>query len=293
MTTAHACCAAVLAIAAALPAAPRAGSPALPNRTASLKFAVIGDNGTGDEPQYAVARQMADARRRFAYDLVIMLGDNFYGSQGPGDLRRKFDLPYEPLLAAGVLFRAALGNHDDPRTVNYAPIGMAGQRYYTFVKDTVRFVVLDSNAMDKPQLAWFDQTLAAAREPWRIAYFHHPLYSNASAHGSSIDLRVLLEPLLVKYGVSAVFSGHDHSYERLTPQHGIQYFVCGAGGKLRKGGLIRSATTAAAFDSDQSFMLAEIAADEMFFETLSRAGAPVDTGVVRRRLTPRESTLEQ
>ena len=60
----------------------------LPNKAGSLKFAAIGDNGTGDQPQYEVARQMATAHAAFPYDLVIMLGDNMYGGQKPADFVR-------------------------------------------------------------------------------------------------------------------------------------------------------------------------------------------------------------
>ena len=42
-----------------------------------------------------------------------MLGiDNLYGGDSPRDYQRKFELPYKPLLDAGVKFYAALGNHD-------------------------------------------------------------------------------------------------------------------------------------------------------------------------------------
>lgn len=255
----------------------------LPNAPDSVKFAVIGDGGTGDQPQFDVARQMANARARFGFDLVIMVGDNFFGRQSAADLRNHFELPYKPLLDAGVAFHAALGNHDDPRTIDYSPLNMGGRRYHTFARGHVRFVALDSNEIDRPQLEWLERTLRDAPEPWKVSYFHHPLYSNGGRHGSSVDLRILLEPLLIKYGVNVVFSGHDHSYERLTPQNGIQYFVCGAGGKLRKGDLKRSATTAAGFDADQSFMLAEIGRTEMFFEAISRTGKTVDSGSFRRR----------
>jgi hypothetical protein len=79
-----------------------------------------------------------------------------------------------------------------------------------------------------------------------------------------------------------VFSGHDHVYERLKPQKGITYFVCGSGGQLRKGDLGRSDITAAGFDQDQTFTLVEVGVDELHFETISRAGAMVDAGVIRR-----------
>jgi predicted MPP superfamily phosphohydrolase len=258
----------------------------LPNRPGSLKFAVIGDNGTGDSPEYEVGAQMVAARSAFPFDMVIMLGDNMYGRQQPDDFIQKFARPYAPLLEQGVRFYAALGNHDNQENRNYQPFDMGGERYYTYARQNVRFFVLDSNFLDPPQLAWIEAALQSATEEWKICYFHHPLYSDGKTHGSSVDLRVKLEPLFVKYGVNAVFSGHDHVYERLTPQKRIQYFVAGSAGQLRKGDVRRSAMTAAAFDADQSFMLVEIAGSEMYFETVSRTGATVDQGVVRRESSP-------
>jgi 3',5'-cyclic AMP phosphodiesterase CpdA len=254
----------------------------LPNRAGTVKFAVIGDNGTGDAAQYQLANQMARSRQQFAFDLVLMLGDNFYGSQRPADLVMKFERPYKSLLDAGVTFQAALGNHDEPDSVNYPPLNMGGQRYYSFIRGHVRFIVLDTNSLDPKQLQWMERTLQDARENWKITYFHHPLYSNAGRHGASVDIRIRLEPLLTKYGVNVVFSGHDHLYERIKPQKGITYFVCGSGGKLRKGDLTPSDLTAAGFDQDQAFTLVEVDVDELHFETISRGGVTVDGGVIRR-----------
>jgi hypothetical protein len=254
----------------------------LPNAPDSLKLAVIGDNGTGSQAQTELAAQMASFHSVFAYELVLMVGDNFYGAQRPRDLEQKFARPYRPLIDAGVLFRAALGNHDDISTVHYPPINMNGQRYYTYARRDVRFVVLDTNVLDASQLEWAETVLQQATEPWKIAYFHHPLYGNAGRHGANVDLRVLLEPLLVRNRVQVVFSGHDHVYERLKPQKGIYYFVTGSGGQLRKGDLQKSDSTAAGFDEDQAFLLAEIGGDALHFQVVSRAGATVDVGVIHR-----------
>lgn len=254
----------------------------LPNRAGSLKLAVIGDNGSGDRAQYEVGERMVQSRRTFPFDLVLMMGDNFYGSQRPSDLVKKFELPYKGLLDAGVKFQAALGNHDELSTVDYPPLNMGGQRYYTFARGDVRFFFLDTNSLDPKQVEWLAGALRGSAEPWRITVFHHPIYGNAGRHGGAPDLRLRLEPLLLKYGVSVVFSGHDHVYERLKPQNGITYFVCGSGGKLRKGDLVPSETTAAGFDQDQAFTLVEIDGDELFFQTISRSGATVDAGVIRR-----------
>jgi hypothetical protein len=257
---------------------------ALPNRPDTLKFAVLGDNGSGDSGQYELATQIAAVHRLFAFGFVVMVGDNFYGKQTPADLANKFDVPYRPLLDSGVTFHAAIGNHDEAFTVNYPPLNMSGRRYYTYVRQQVRFFVLDTNIMDAPQLRWFESVLQQSQEPWKIAYFHHPLYGNAKRHGSTVDIRVLLEPLLVKYGVAVVFTGHDHVYERLKPQKGVHYFVTGSGGQLRKGDLVPSETTAAGFDQDQAFMIVEVDADTLFFQTISRTGATVDAGTIPRRL---------
>ena len=255
----------------------------LPGRPDALKFAVIGDSGTGAKPQYEVASQMAAARAKFPFELVIMLGDNVYGRQQPNDFVDKFEKPYASLLEGGVTFFATLGNHDNQSNRDYKAFNMGGQRYFSYSRRNVRFFVLDSNTLDAPQVAWLEDALKNSQDDWKICYFHHPLYSNAGRHGSDVELRVALEPLLVRYGVNVVFSGHDHVYERLKPQKGITYFVEGASGQLASGDVKPSPATAAAFDRDQTFMLVEIAGDQMWFEALSRTGTRVDAGVVNRR----------
>jgi hypothetical protein len=249
-----------------------------------VRFAVIGDSGTGDHFQYEVAQQLVVSRRQFPFEMVIMLGDNIYGRQEPEDFARKFERPYRPLLDAGVRFYASLGNHDNQQNRFYALFNMGGARYYTFVRQNARFFVLDSDYLDARQVAWLDEALSSAHDDWKICYFHHPLYSDGGRHGSEIDLRLVLEPMFVRHGVNVVFSGHDHIYERLTPQQGIHYFVSGAAGQLRKGDLRPSEITAAAFDQDQSFMLVAIAGTEMSFQAVSRTGKTVDSGVIHREV---------
>jgi len=134
------------------------------------------------------------------------------------------------------------------------------------------------------QIKWIEEELKSSSSNWKIPYFHHPLYSSGDRHGSDIRLRQVLEPLFVKYNVSVVLTGHDHFYERVKPQQGITYFVTGSGGQLRKGNIDRaSGITAKGFDTDQAFMVAEIAGDEMYFNAVSRTGAIIDSGMITRR----------
>jgi predicted phosphodiesterase len=260
----------------------------LPVKDGSLRFAVIGDAGTGNSEQLEVARQLVAFRGRFPFEFAIMLGDNLYGKERPADYEDKFERPYKPLLNAGVKFYAALGNHDEPSQRFYKPFNMNGERYYTFrPKPGVRFFALDSNVMDQKQLDWLDKELAASGSDWKICFFHHPPYSSGGQHGSNENLRDQVEPLFVKYGVSVVFTGHEHFYERTKPQKGITYFIAGSSAKLRRGDIRRSPLTAKGFDDGYTFMLVEIVDDELHFQTISHTGRMVDAGAIRRATTER------
>ncbi|HEX5130680.1 MAG TPA: metallophosphoesterase [Usitatibacter sp.] len=258
----------------------------LPNEQGSVKFAVIGDTGTGGRQQYEIGKLLNDARARFPYEFVIMMGDNLYGGQGPSDFVKKFETPYKALLSAGVKFYASLGNHDSRQQSAYALFNMDGRTYYTFKapKQDVRFFALESSYLDPTQLRWLERELQSSREDWKIPYFHHPLYSSGDRHGSDLPKRKALEPLFLKYGVSVVFAGHDHVYERVMPQQGITHFVIGSSGQLRRGNIDKSTGfTAYANATEQAFLAVEVSGDQMYFNAVSRTGKVIDTGVIERR----------
>jgi predicted phosphodiesterase len=264
----------------------------LPLKDGSVRFMVMGDTGQGDAGQYETAREMVTLRQQFPFEFVIMVGDNMYGSDAAGDYVKKFETPYKPLIDAGVKFYAALGNHDNPNQASYQFFNMGGQRYYTFraspggaaklTHGGVRFFALDSNYLRKEQLDWLAKELGSSGSDWKICFFHHPLYSSGRTHGSALESRATLEPIFLKGGVNVVFTGHDHIYERIKPQQGIQHFVVGSGGSLRRGDLTRTDLTEKGYDQDYVFLLAEIAGDEMYFAAVTRKGQVVDSGAVRR-----------
>jgi Calcineurin-like phosphoesterase len=254
--------------------------PLQPN---SVRFGVIGDSGTGSSAQYEMAREMLAIHKATNFGFVIMLGDNLYGGHAPGDFADKFERPYKPLLDRGVEFYASLGNHDSTSEVTYAPFHMGGQRYYTFSKGNVQFFVLDSNYMSGEQLDWLKSEMQKSIADWKIAYFHHPLYSNGKRHGGDNNLRAILVPVFRQYGVNVVLSGHDHVYERITPQDGTVYFVLGNSGQLRSGGLDKTEEEAAGYDHDRCFMIMEAVGNRLYFKTISRTGEIVDSGILTRR----------
>ena len=270
--------------------APAAKIPlTLPNQPDSLKFGVMGDFGTGAAPQIEMAATMARVHQQFKFTLMLLTGDNLYGSERPQDFKKKFEDPYKALIDGGVTFRAALGNHDEREQRNYKPFNMGGQLYYTYKEKNVRFFVIESTYPDPKQMLWLEQELKNSDSDWKIAYMHHPPYCSAGRHGSDRRLREMLEPLFVAYNVSVVFAGHDHVYERTKPQKDITYFVVGSSGKLSPGDLdSRSPLTAKGFDTDQAFLVAEISGDQMAFNAVSKAGRVVDAGTITRRQAPKK-----
>jgi len=62
----------------------------------------------------------------------------------------------------------------------------------------------------------------------------------------------------------------------------VYYFLLGNSGELRYRNLKPSPDTATGFDTDNSFLLAEIDGDTLYFQTISRTGQVVDSGALGR-----------
>jgi len=264
----------------------------LPRRPGSLRFAVIGDSGRGDRHQYMTAAKMIEWRQWFDYSFVLMLGDNIYAPGSKEDYAQRFEKPYKPLLDAGVPFYATLGNHDPAGQEDYPLFNMNGRRYYTFEKEEgslkplfshdVLFMAIDTVNLTRQELNWIGRELHDSDADWKIAFYHHPLYTSGRYQFMAARIRAALEPIFVANGLDVGLSGHEHFYERITPQKGIQYFTSGAGGALRPHDLRKSGWTAAGFDTDTHFMLMEIAGDTLYFLVISRKGEIIDWGTVHK-----------
>jgi predicted MPP superfamily phosphohydrolase len=253
-----------------------------------LRFAVMGDWGTGDGACAGIADQMTKAHAASAFDFVTAAGDNIYPNGNGKHLAKKFEQPFSAFLKDKVNFYAVLGNHDVQEgrqdQCQYPLFNMGGHCYYTVKKGDglAEFFMLDSTDFTTNQAGWVEGALRDSTAKWKIAVFHHPIYSSAGTHGSSTGLRKAIEPLLTRYGVQAVFSGHDHTYERIKPQQGIQYFVTGAAGKVRRGDIDpKSPFREVSFDEDNHYMQVEIDDRQLSFQAIARSGKVIDSGAVK------------
>ena len=187
---------------------------------------------------------------------------------------------------AGVKFYAALGNHDRDLEIHFKPFNMNDQDHYSFDEGNARFAVLNSNhPADAAQAKWLDGVYTDAGDKWRIAFFHHPLYSSGQHATESREvIRPALEPALVSNHVDVVFSGHEHLYERIAAAAGHPLF------RVRRGRTNLTACTAVNSTrsrvSEHHFMVAEIAGDRLFFEAITPAQKLLDCGLLWRRQPP-------
>jgi tartrate-resistant acid phosphatase type 5 len=195
--------------------------------TTGVRMLVKGDWGTGSRAQHRISRRMCASHSATPAAFILTTGDNFYTPDGRAT-PANFDRPEACLLASGLRWRAAWGNHDIGGTSTATRLG-SPRRWYTFARGPVRVVVLDGNQpSSSAQRAFLARTLAAAREPVKIVSVHQPPYT-AGFHAPSATQQRLFVPLFRAHGVSLVLSGHNHAYERMVVG-GITYMVTGGGG---------------------------------------------------------------
>ncbi len=247
-----------------------------PEEATSLCFFVIGDYGNGTEAQFQVARAMEREYKKRAgtaspVRFVITTGDNIYADINVGfravhsgdsdsDWEDKFFKPYQPLLRE-IPFFPTLGNHDGNSSENRADLTAyldnfyfpknRPARWYDFrYANLAHFYALDSttnteSGSTRPifdengeQFSWFRKTVAQAKTPWRIPFWHHPVFNAGPFHHSAYkDLKHFL-PVFKEAGVKTVFSGHEHNFqfsEQTDETFGVRFVISGAGGELRHG----------------------------------------------------------
>ncbi|MCC6744911.1 MAG: metallophosphoesterase [Acidobacteria bacterium] len=262
------------------------------NSAPEVRFAVIGDQGTGLDPQLEVARQMVAEHDRSPFSFVLTLGDNLYGGNWEKRHKLVFEAPYKPLLDRGVVFYATLGNHDVKSTaeqMRYPLFNMNGDSKYSVkpAGELVEFFTFDSTPLserkDASQLQWLDEKLSQSKADWKILFCHHPPYSPGKRHGDDKILVDKLVPILRKNGVRIVMTGHEHFFAALKPIDGINYIISGSAGKIHKGGLNpKDARLEFGDDTNHHFLSVKLTAETFEYSAIAGSGAVIFRGTIPR-----------
>ena len=212
-------------------------------RTASEKaekftFFVYGDTRSIPRDHKTVALALtAEAKRLKQFTFVVHSGDFAAARSDESDTATQFFRPAQVFLDLMPLVPVR-GNHEAYSELfdKYFPVperskaGGGADDYYVDY-GSVRVIVFDQygHGNNTQRMAWMSERLVEAKDKWRFVVFHEPIYASGS-HGSSIEYRRMLEPVLRKGKVHVVFCGHDHNYERTKSIGGVTYFTVGGGG---------------------------------------------------------------
>lgn len=205
-----------------------------------IKFLVYGDTRThADRHAQVVAAMAAETN----VDFVLHTGDMVADGRALDQWIPMYFVP-----AAGLIGRVpvypVLGNHERDSALYFQYFALPGnERWYSFVVGKVHVLALDSNTdfeIGSAQYKWLLGDLAYRKNAkWKFVVMHHPTFSSGDHAG--VDERgvpkekpmrtaqQLLPYLARRYGIAAVFAGHDHAYERST-LGGTHYIVAGGGG---------------------------------------------------------------
>lgn len=203
---------------------------AAPAGAARFTFAVVGDFGSGNRNEQAVASLIESWRP----DFVLTVGDNAYPLGAAALLDRAVFEPYATVMRASAWF-PSLGNHDvkaNGGTPELRAFHSPGaERWYRFAWGNASVVVLDSESSVRkgsPQLR-FARTAFASRSCFRFAAWHRPPWEPPNDRIAP-GLRRTIVPLVEENGVQVVFVGHLHAYARSRPHRGVAYVAVGTGG---------------------------------------------------------------
>jgi hypothetical protein len=262
------------------PSSERVGFRTAPaaDSTRTIGVLAFGDSGGDNSDQLALRSQM----EAVPYELIVHTGDVAYESGTMNEFQTTvFDI-YDDLFRHIPFFPAA-GNHDYG-TASAAPFRSVfdlpgNEKWYSFDWGRVHFAALDTESDYATQATWLDQDLAASTAPWKIVYMHRPMYSSGN-HGSDTGLRKLLAPILERHHVQLALAGHDHDYERMIPQYGVEYVVTGGGGRGTYS--VGKSSFTAFSESVIHYSYLEIGMDELVLHAIDAEGTEFDSVVIPR-----------
>ncbi|MFN8453805.1 MAG: metallophosphoesterase [Anaerolineae bacterium] len=238
--------------------------------TDTIRFAVIGDYGSGTQDELKVANLV----KSWEPDFIITVGDNNYPlgeartiDQNIGQYYHDYIYPYTGTFGAGIVsnpplspqglspliflpliygppftatnhFFPALGNHDwytSGATPYLDYFTLPGnERYYDFVRGPVHFFAVDSDSSEPDGI-----TSGSTQGVWlqnrltaSTACWKLVYFHHAPYSSGPHGSNTTLQWPFQSWGADAVLSGHDHTYERVVINN-FPYFVNGLGGYSR------------------------------------------------------------
>jgi len=163
-----------------------------------------------------------EAIKQYNPEFILHTGDYVFN----GNIQLLWDRWFSAMkgLLEYCPFMGILGNHDRD-SQNYFDQFMftSRQKYYSFDYGNAHFTMIYNTKRTQcidpgsSQYSWIEKDLKKAdlnsSIDWKFAFWHVPAYSSSMFRPDK-KLINSLYPLLEKFGVDVVFTGHRHNYER-------------------------------------------------------------------------------
>jgi len=283
-------------------------SPTPTSSTKAVRFAVIGDYGSGD----AKEGETASLVKSWNPDFITTVGDNNYPrgeastiDRNIGQFYHEFIFPYKGTYGAGASsnrFWPIYGHRDwDNDGVDIAtPLSgkpyhdyftLPGNgRYYDFVVGPIHFFMLstdryretDGTVSTSIQAKWLQNRLAASTARWKLVYAHHAPHTSA-ASVAGVGGSTWMRWPYAAWGTTVVLAGYYHSYERIL-RDGIVYFVNGVSGGNYISGFAESPVEGSQvrFNHDHGAILVDADSTHLAFQFVTRTGVVVDSHTIHQ-----------
>ena len=219
----------------------------LSNSLKKMRFAAYGDSGLGQQTQIDINKAFLHFWKNTRPDIMLLAGDNAYGSGLETEYQTKFFDIYQDSLLRNIPLYPVLGNHDygnseelaankqahyfntfsTPSKGESGGVASNSSAYYSFNYGNVHFVILDTYGTENgkklydstgTQALWLKDDLLKNNSMWTIALGHHPPYTkgthNSDGEYDLVAIRKQVVPILERYGVDMAIFGHSHVYER-------------------------------------------------------------------------------
>jgi hypothetical protein len=221
-----------------------------PGETEGVVFVGAGDIALEGGAQEATAKLLDSIVVGNPTAVVYTLGDNAYPDGRTSDFANYYQSTWGRHWART---KPSPGNHEYhvsggadyltyfcPSSSNCVFPGGTKKKYYSYDVGDWHIISLNSEedyAANSAQLAWLKNDLSATSKSCILAYWHKPLFSSSSKHGSNSSMKPFWDALYAA-GADVVLGSHDHLYERfakLNPSgaldsKGIREFIVGTGG---------------------------------------------------------------
>lgn len=215
--------------------------PALPpGKQLPTRMVTYGDQGTVIPMGAKVCKWVAEEHSRNPFTAMLHVGDLSYaGVNSWGEYSPTWDVWMEQIspIARSMPYMVVQGNHDDFNdAVSYRHLfHMPGDEsrgnasfWWSFAHGAVHVTAFSTEydyAPGSAQYQWMEEDFRKARDnpntPWLVLSGHRPMYGSDKqqfeSHIPGCPILQKLEPLINKYKVDIVLTGHCHSYERSWP----------------------------------------------------------------------------